>query len=158
MGQLRRAGEPVGEVDSMRDYEKRINVYHAGLSDIAMLNAIQATRDPSRGVHIQREGRDAFGNHRVRILAPTHGEFNKAYLALEKLATANEAAAAGIKRVKLKDVKRGEFVRRKPDALTTYTRGEYDRSSKTYSLEDWDDINREVFLKGTTLVYIGFEF
>ena len=60
--------------------------------------------------------------------------------------------------VQLKDVKRGEFVRRKPDAKTTFIRGEYDREAKAYSLVDWEDINREVFLKGSTIVYINFEF
>lgn len=59
---------------------------------------------------------------------------------------------------KLKDVPKGEFVRRKPDARTTYKRGEYDRSTKRYELIDCDDINRAVYLRGDALVYVGFTY
>jgi hypothetical protein len=62
------------------------------------------------------------------------------------------------KQVFLKDVRPGEFVRRKRGARKTYTRGNYDRTYRTYSLEDWDDVGRAVNLKGTTLVWIGFDF
>ncbi len=60
--------------------------------------------------------------------------------------------------IKLKDVKPGEFIRRKPDSLKTYRRGVYDRSAKKYACDDWDDISREILLKGSTLVYVGFTF
>ena len=60
--------------------------------------------------------------------------------------------------VKLKDVKRGDFVRRKPDAKKTYIKGEYNRSFGKYSLEDFDDISREMFVKGSTTVYVSFTF
>lgn len=60
--------------------------------------------------------------------------------------------------VALKDVKPGEFVVRKPGAKTVYTRGDYDRTSKTYALDDYDDFCRQVFLKGSTIVYVGFTF
>jgi len=50
-----------------------------------------------------------------------------------------------IQQMPLKDVPRGEFVRRKLDAKKTYTR-------------DWDDISRAVYLKGAALVWVGFEF
>jgi len=63
-----------------------------------------------------------------------------------------------IQQMPLKEVPRGEFVRRKLDAKKTYTRGDYDRSSRTYSLDDWDDISRAVYLKGSALVWVGFEF
>jgi hypothetical protein len=58
----------------------------------------------------------------------------------------------------LRDVKPGDFVRRKQDAKTTYVKGAYDRGSKTFSLTDFDDMNREIFLKPTTLVWVGFTF
>lgn len=58
----------------------------------------------------------------------------------------------------LRDVKPGDFVRRKADAKTTYVKGAYDRASKTFSLTDFDDMNREIFLKPTTLVWVGFDF
>jgi hypothetical protein len=54
--------------------------------------------------------------------------------------------------------KRGEFIRRKPGAPTVWIRGEYCRASKRYSLVDFNDCNREIFLKKSTPVYIGFTF
>ena len=58
----------------------------------------------------------------------------------------------------VRDLPRGEFVKRKPDARTVYIRGEYDRSSQTYSLTDAEDANREIFVKGTLPVYVGFTY
>jgi hypothetical protein len=60
--------------------------------------------------------------------------------------------------VALRDVKRGEFIIRKPAAKTIYTRGDYDKSTKTYALDDYSDISRAVYLKGSTIVYIGFTY
>lgn len=60
--------------------------------------------------------------------------------------------------IKLKDVPRGEFVKRKPDAKSVYTRGEFNRSAKKYTLDDEMDISRAVYLKGETIVYIGFDY
>ena len=71
-----------------------------------------------------------------------------------------------MKAIKLKDVKIGDYVRRKPDSLKTFTRGGYIRDLNwntmkpynQYALEDTDDICREIYLKGSTVVYIDFEF
>jgi len=60
--------------------------------------------------------------------------------------------------IMLKDAPRGEFVKRKPDAKGVYTRGEFDRSTKRYELNDEMDISRAVYLKGETIVYIGFDY
>ena len=60
--------------------------------------------------------------------------------------------------VALQDVKPGEFVVRKPGAKVVFTRGDYDRSTKTYALDDYNDHCRQVFLKGSTIVYIGFTY
>jgi hypothetical protein len=60
--------------------------------------------------------------------------------------------------IPLKDVPQGEFVRRKLDSKITYTRAEYDRSLKKYCLDDYADISRQVLLKGSTLVWVGFEY
>jgi ribosomal protein L31E len=57
---------------------------------------------------------------------------------------------------KLKDLAKGEFIKRKPTAKKVYIKGEYDRGSKTYSVYDTDDINSEIFLRGTTKVWAGF--
>lgn len=60
--------------------------------------------------------------------------------------------------IQLKDVKAGEFVVRKVGSKTVFTRGDYDRSTKTYALDDYNDYCRQVFLKGSTIVYIGFTY
>lgn len=56
----------------------------------------------------------------------------------------------------LKDVKLGEFITRKPSTRTVYTRGEYDRASKRYAIDDYSDHGRQLFLRGDTVVYVGF--
>ena len=63
-----------------------------------------------------------------------------------------------IQQMPLKDVPCGEFLRCKLDAKKTYTRGEYDRSYKRYRCDDWDDISRDIMLKGPPLVGVGFDF
>ena len=60
--------------------------------------------------------------------------------------------------VPLRDVPKGEFVRRKEGAKTTYRKGDYDRALKAYSLTDWDDASREIFVKADKLVHVGFTF
>ncbi len=55
-------------------------------------------------------------------------------------------------------IKRGEFVRRNPEATKTYQRGEYDKATKRFSLVDCDDINREVFVKKGTKLVVGFTY
>lgn len=60
--------------------------------------------------------------------------------------------------MKLKDVKRGEFIKRKPDANKTFTKGEYDREFKKYRCDDQDDISRDILLGGNTIVYVGFTY
>ena len=64
-----------------------------------------------------------------------------------------------MKEVRLRAVKKGEFIRRKPDAKTTFKRGDYVREDgwNRYSLIEWFG-DKEIFLKGTTKVWIGFTF
>ena len=63
-----------------------------------------------------------------------------------------------MEQVQIKDVKKGDYFRRKPDAKTVYIRGQYDRTEKDYSCIDDMDINREIFLKGSTKVWVGFTY
>ena len=58
----------------------------------------------------------------------------------------------------LKDVKEGDFFVRKAGAQRVYTRGHYDRGSKTFAAHDYMDFNREIFLKGSTVVFVGFTY
>ena len=53
---------------------------------------------------------------------------------------------------------KGEYVKRKPEATKVYRRGDYDRSTKRYSLIDCDDINREVTVKSGTMLVVGFTY
>lgn len=59
---------------------------------------------------------------------------------------------------KIKELKRGDFFKRKPDSQEVYVRGEYCREEKKYSCYKHDDTNSEIFLKGDKEVYVNFEF
>jgi len=63
-----------------------------------------------------------------------------------------------MQQVQLKDVKRGDFIKRKADASKIYRRGEYCRDEKRFECGDWEDISRAIYLKGSTLVWVGFDF
>lgn len=62
----------------------------------------------------------------------------------------------------LKDLKKGEWFTRKPieepKESQVYIKGDYDRTDKKYGCQHWNDVNNEVFLKGTTKVYVEFTF
>lgn len=60
--------------------------------------------------------------------------------------------------VAVEAIKRGEFVKRKADANKVFKRGEYDKATRRYSLEDCDDANREVFVKKGTMLFVGFSY
>jgi hypothetical protein len=58
----------------------------------------------------------------------------------------------------ISSLKKGEFFKRKPDARKVYVKGDYDRSERTYTGMDTEDISRAIYLKGTTRVYVGFDY
>ena len=58
----------------------------------------------------------------------------------------------------IRAVSKGEYVKRKPEASKVYKRGDYCKASKKFELIDCDDINRVVYDKGETLVFIGFTY
>jgi hypothetical protein len=60
--------------------------------------------------------------------------------------------------MQLKDVKQGEYIRLKPDSKKTYIRLDYDRSTKRFAVQDFDNINYFRYLKGTTEVHVDFTF
>ena len=60
--------------------------------------------------------------------------------------------------VELKTLKSGDVFKRKPEAKTVFCRNHYAREIKRYSCIDYEDMNREIFLKGSTVVYIDFDF
>lgn len=63
----------------------------------------------------------------------------------------------------LKNLKRGEYFKRKADAKKVFIRGDYNRDGMDsdrfkYECQDFDDINRFIYLKGETEVFVGFDF
>ena len=60
--------------------------------------------------------------------------------------------------IDLKSVKPGDYVKRKADSKAVYIKRDYDRTSKTFCLVDADDINRCIYLKGKTQVFVGFTY
>jgi hypothetical protein len=58
----------------------------------------------------------------------------------------------------LKDLSKGEFIKRKATAHKVYIKGDYDKASKTYSVCDAEDVNNNTFVKGSTRVYAGFTY
>ena len=60
--------------------------------------------------------------------------------------------------VKLSTVKNGEYFKKSETSKKVYIRGPFDRYSKAYSCRDFEDVNREIFVKGTTNVAVGFTF
>lgn len=63
-----------------------------------------------------------------------------------------------MRQVAIKDVKQGEFIRRKEDSKKTYTRGEYCRDLKRFECNDESDISRAIYLKGSTMVWVDFTY
>ena len=64
----------------------------------------------------------------------------------------------GIELMRLSDVPNGEFVKRTYSAKEIYTKCEYDRTSKKYCLEAESDISKVIYLKGSTVVFVGFTY
>jgi hypothetical protein len=59
----------------------------------------------------------------------------------------------------IKDLPKGEFFKRKPDSSKVYQREEYNRESKKYNCRDMLDVwGNGLQLKGSTVVYIGFDY
>ena len=58
----------------------------------------------------------------------------------------------------IKELKKGEFFKRKEDSKRVYIRGDYIRSERRYECQAFDDINQFITLKPDTKVFIGFTF
>ena len=59
--------------------------------------------------------------------------------------------------MQIKDIKKGEMFRL-VGKNAVWIRGDFERTEKKYSATSWDDMNKERFLKGSTLVEVGFTF
>jgi hypothetical protein len=60
--------------------------------------------------------------------------------------------------ITLKNVKPGDFVKRKADSKAVYIKGAYDRTTKSFELQDVEDISRFVYIKSDKIVFIGFTY
>lgn len=64
-----------------------------------------------------------------------------------------------MKQIAISAVKKGHTFKRKPDAVTTYIRNHFNRKDAfgpaNFSASDRDDMNREIFLKPSTKVWIA---
>jgi hypothetical protein len=58
----------------------------------------------------------------------------------------------------LRNVTKGDYVKRKADSKAVYIKGDYDRTTKSFELIDTDDINKVVYIKATKPVYVGFTY
>ena len=60
-----------------------------------------------------------------------------------------------IQQVQLKDVKKGDFFRfKQQETAPLWVRDEYDRSSKTFCVHAYDDVNRFLNRKPTVKVFV----
>jgi len=64
------------------------------------------------------------------------------------------------KLVRLKDVKKGDWIKRSLNTSKVYRKSHYVRDGefKRYSCDDVEDISREIFLKGGAIVWVGFTY
>ena len=64
--------------------------------------------------------------------------------------------------VELRTLKQGEFFKRKAESETVYIREHYNRKDQfgpaTFCCTRFEDINREIQLKPTAMVFVGFTF
>lgn len=63
-----------------------------------------------------------------------------------------------MEQTQIKNLKKGELIKRKADAKQVYIKGDYDRASKSFSCIDYEDINHEIFIKADKIVFYGFTF
>lgn len=56
----------------------------------------------------------------------------------------------------IRNLPKGELIKRSQHAVKVYVKGEYDRASKSFSVYDYNDINSEMFVKPKTKVWAGF--
>ena len=60
--------------------------------------------------------------------------------------------------IAIRNTKPGEYIKRAPDAAAVYKRGHYVPSLKAFSCTDCDSIKREIFIKASKAVYVGFTY
>lgn len=59
--------------------------------------------------------------------------------------------------IKIQDLRKGEYFKRKPDAKSFYEKESYDRSDKTWSASHEDDFCRYIHVKKDKIVFIEYD-
>ena len=60
--------------------------------------------------------------------------------------------------IALKNVKPGDYVKRKADSKAVYVKRDYDRTTKSFCLVDVEDINRCIYVKADKPVVVGVTY
>lgn len=60
--------------------------------------------------------------------------------------------------ITLRNVKPGDYIKRKADSKAVYVKGAYDKASKSFSCVNVEDICHEVFIKADKAVFAGFTY
>jgi hypothetical protein len=60
--------------------------------------------------------------------------------------------------VTIKNVKPGDYIKRKADAKAVYIKGAYIKSLKGFECADVSDINKSIVIKSDKLVFVGFTY
>lgn len=60
--------------------------------------------------------------------------------------------------ITIKQVKSGDYIKRKADSKTVYIKGAYIKSLKGFECTDTDDINKTIVIKSDKLVFAGFTY
>lgn len=63
-----------------------------------------------------------------------------------------------MKALMIKEVCKGDFIKRKSDSHKVYIKGDYDRSLKGFWITDYFDISHSMLLKSNKIVFNDFEF
>lgn len=124
---------------------------------MALVEAMMTSQDIYATLHAyipDAEWEEAY--QLISTKAPHHRSYTP--VAVAPVLVQPEASHDGARPALVEAIKVGEYVKRKADATKVYRRGRYDASTKRYSLVDCDDVNREVFVKKGTTLYIGFTY
>lgn len=58
----------------------------------------------------------------------------------------------------LRNVTKGDYVKRKLDSKAIYIKSDYDRTTKSFCLVDVEDISRCIYVKADKPVVVGFTY
>jgi len=63
-----------------------------------------------------------------------------------------------MKTTMLRNVTKGDYVKRKADSKAVYVKGDYDKTTKSFELKDVEDICRVIYVKADKPVVVGFTY